>query len=321
MRSDDHRRRRPGAATTLLTLIALALALAACAPRSIGDDARRVDVSDAVAGSAGAQGTVAGARPSDGCAAAGASPLPTSLRLDGRERTLVSVAPSAPRTGAADLVIAFHGRTNDAARASRYFDLDAAMPAAYLVFPQALPVVPGSFAWADPGDAVGEQRDFELVAAVIDAFATSRCIDLDRVFVVGHSLGAYFANDVACQRGRLVRAVASVAGGVQGDDCAGAIAALVMHHPDDHLVPVAHGERARDAFLAAKRGEATSPEAIAGGPLAALGCVRHGAGDHDPAPVVWCEHDRATVRAGRVDPHGWPDVAAEAIATFFASLP
>jgi polyhydroxybutyrate depolymerase len=140
------------------------------------------------------------------------------------------------------------------------------------------------------------------------------------VFVVGHSLGASFANDVACHSGVRVRAVASVAGGVSGGPCMAGTAALILHHPDDPLVPISEGERVRDAFLIASDLSASEAGPAEEPALARLGCVRSG----DPAaahPVVWCAHDDATAPGGRHDPHTWPDGAAAAIATFFAGLP
>jgi polyhydroxybutyrate depolymerase len=266
----------------------------------------------------GAAGGPDPARPSPACVADATRMAPDGIVVGAQERTfLVRVpdgAPGVPR----DLVIAFHGRTNDAARARRYFRLDAALPEAVIVYPRALPASPGTFAWSSPGDAPEGLRDFALVDAIIEAIGAAHCIDLARVFVVGHSLGASFANDVACRRGDRIRGVASVAGGVQGGPCAGATAALVLHHPDDHLVPLSSGERVRNAFLAAN-GLADVPAAPAEHPaLARLGCVRYDDPDH---PVVWCLHDDATAPGGRNDPHTWPHGTAEAIAAFFTGLP
>lgn len=228
--------------------------------------------------------------------------------------------PAGPRTAPRDLVLAFHGRTNDAAQAQRYFGLDAALPGAIVVYPRALRAAPGTFAWAAPGDPPDRQRDFALVDALIDAFGDAYCVDLDRVFVVGHSLGGYFANDVACRRGDRIRAVASVAGGLQGDRCVGGAAALLVHHPDDRQVRVSEGARARDAFRSANGLGAVPAVAIADGPLARLRCARYGdAGTADP--VVWCTRDDATTPPGGYDPHTWPLGAAAAIGAFFASLP
>jgi polyhydroxybutyrate depolymerase len=211
------------------------------------------------------------------------------------------------------------GRTNDAARARAYFDLDDVMPNALIAYPRALSTGPGTFAWSDPGDPIDAQRDFAFVAALVDAVGMAHCVDLNRVFVVGHSLGAYFANDLACHTTGIVRAVASVAGGLRGETCAGPTAALLVHHPNDRLVPISEGERARDAFLAATGLALTNATSAALPPLAALHCER--AGDTGAAnPVVWCPHD-GTTSSGRFDPHGWPDGTAAAIAAFFHDLP
>jgi len=329
----------PAAAHRAPPLASLALALcvallAACAPRPAAGDrdlGGPTPGTTPVGAGAVAVATIAhlgtpvadvGAtpRPSPGCSLAVPAPVPERLTVAGIERTFLTRLPDGPSDAPHDLVIAFHGRTNDAARARRYFHLDAALPDAVVVYPRALPAGTGTFAWNDPGDPPAELRDFALVEAIVDAFARGHCLDLDRVFVVGHSLGASFANDVACHLGARIRAVASVAGGIQGGPCVGGTAALLLHHPDDPLVPIATGERVRDAFLAAN-GLADAPARPADDPhLARLGCLRSG-DDDAPHPVVWCPHDDATAPGGRHDPHTWPDGAAAAIASFFADVP
>lgn len=300
-------------ATVALAAVLATLALAACAPRAAPPATEHpVDpgVTAAVGGPAG--------RPSPGCAASPAPSPPDRLTVAGVERRFVVRVPVRPTRAPRDLVLVFHGRTNDADQVRRYAGLDAALPDAIVVYPRALAAGPGAFAWTDPGDPPERLRDFALVVAVIEAVGAVHCVDLDRVFVVGHSLGAYFANDVACRLGDRVRAVASVAGGLQNDACVGGTAALLVHHSADRLVPIAEGERARDAFLVAN-GIAGAPAVpAADAPLARLGCARHG----DPGavePVVWCVRDDATTPPG-LDPHTWPEGAATAIAAFFASL-
>lgn len=295
-------RSRPRVRSVLagLAIVAGALTIAACAPGAAPDVGER-----------------SSRRLSAGCTAPGDTTPPERLVIDGRERTLIV---NAPTDGAAphDLVIAFHGRTNDAARARAYFELDEAMPGALIVYPHALPAGPGSYAWRDPHDPVEAQRDVALVAAIVEAMGAARCVDLDRVFVVGHSLGAYFANDLACHHGTLVRAAASVAGGLQGEGCRGGTAALLIHHPGDTLVPIEEGERARDAFRSVN-GYGALPATPATQPaLSALGCERYG-GDDALHPVVWCPRDEPEA-AGATNPHGWPDGTGAAIAGFFADL-
>lgn len=297
---DPSRLARAGGA--LLAVFALAAACAPGAAPVVAGDAREVQ------------------RRSAGCHAASATAALDRIVVAGAERTFLARVPSKPSSMPRDLVLAFHGRTNDAAKVRRYFGLDAALPDAVVVYPRALPLASGAFAWAAPGDPPDRQRDFALVDALITAFGDAHCLDLDRVFVVGHSLGAYFANDVACHLGDRVRAVASVAGGLRRDGCVGGAAALLVHHPDDRLVPLGEGAAARDAFRNANALGAVPAAPVADGPLARLHCARHGA-EGTVNPVVWCARGDDTTPLGGYDPHTWPVGAAAAIGAFFTSLP
>ena len=80
--------------------------------------------------------------------------------------------------------------------------------------------------------------------------ARSYCLDPDRIFAVGHSLGAWFVNSLGCARGDVLRAIATLAGGFSRSDCRGAVAALLFHNPNDRLVDFAYGLEARDLFRA-----------------------------------------------------------------------
>lgn len=307
------RRTGPRRAATVVA-IGLVVLLAACEPRVVTP----VGGGRVTAGTALLNGSPA-------CSAEGPTAptplaLPDALVVEGRERTFLVRVPDGEGAVPRDLVIAFHGRTNDAAQVRRYFDLDEALPQAIIVYPRALANGPGTFAWAAPGDPPDRLRDFAFVNALIDAVGRAACVDLDRVFVVGHSLGAYFANDVACSMGDRIRAVASVAGGLQGDGCVGGAAAMLIHHPADRLVNIAAGGVARDTFLSANGLLAEPPVPVEIGPLARLRCERHG--DTNAAnPVVWCPRDDATTPRGGQDHHTWPAGAASAIASFFTSLP
>lgn len=292
----------------LPALLLVAAVLIACAPREQG--ALREGQADAWSGNQESSS-------SPGCREAGVAP-PTSVTVRGRERGFIARIPESYKPDSPhDLVIAFHGRTNPNSQVQGYFDLDEALPEAIILYPSALPA-DGGFRWSDPGELPAELRDYALLDALLVAFGNDLCLDLERVFVVGHSLGASFANSVACHRGKVVRAVASVAGGIEGERCDGGAAAMVIHHPEDRLVPIGEGKRARDAFLAANDlpplpVPASEPE------LTLLGCVRYGA--ESPDPVIWCEHDFGTTYGGRYYPHNWPDAAALAIARFFRDLP
>jgi polyhydroxybutyrate depolymerase len=49
-----------------------------------------------------------------------------------------------------------------------------------------------------------------LFDQLVQEFSDSYCIDLDHIYVVGHSLGARFTNSLACARGDVIRGIGSV---------------------------------------------------------------------------------------------------------------
>ncbi|QQP89152.1 hypothetical protein IGS68_24685 [Skermanella sp. TT6] len=262
--------------------------------------------------------TAEGAGSSVGCGRPPPGSPPDSVVVDGRERALIADIPAGYEPGQPHrLVVAFHGRTNDNAQVRGYYGLDkAAREPTLFVYPQALRQADGTFSWSDPGDGSGSLRDYALFDAVVARFAGSYCVDPDRIFVVGHSLGASFVNSLACARGDRIRGVGSVAGGIVPSRCRGSVAALMLHNPADELVPITEGERARDTLVAQNGQDAASPEPAGAG---AFRCERFA--DRDPAnPVLWCPHDRDVNARGRYYPHQWPPGTAEAIMDFFQGL-
>ncbi|HET8729293.1 MAG TPA: alpha/beta hydrolase-fold protein [Alphaproteobacteria bacterium] len=254
------------------------------------------------------------AEPSSGCGRPPSEP-PTAVAVDGWDRRVIVAV---PEDYASDrpypLVVAFHGRTNDNARVRRYYGLEEDGDAAIFAYPAGLRDDSGRFTWADPGDPGEDLRDYALFDRLLADLGARYCVDLDAVFVVGHSLGASFANDLACARGHRIRAVASVAGGISQEDCRDRVAALLLHNPDDRLVPVGEGRRARDVFLAENGfdGPPPQPSQIAG-----FACRRYGGGGH---PVLWCPHDHDLTPQGRRYPHQWPPDAGAAIMAFFRQV-
>ena len=148
-------------------------------------------------------------------------------------------------------------------------------------------------------------------------FAEAYCINRSRVYAVGHSLGASFVNALGCHRADTLRAVGTLGGGAGAGSCTGEVAAMVLHNPNDNLVPFAYGLEGRDQYLAQNglagtRGVPTEPRA--------LNCERYGAAGAEN-PVVWCPHTQNYGYGGRDYPHNWPDGTGEAIMRFFAGLP
>lgn len=253
------------------------------------------------------------AQPSPGC---GKPPgaTPTRYEVAGRTRQAIVALPAdyeASRPHA--LVVAFHGRTSDNASVQGYFDLEdvARQPTIY-VYPAGLRDRSGRFTWSDPGDR-GALRDFAFFDRILDSMGKTYCVDLDAVFVVGHSLGASFANSLACARADRIRGVASVAGGIARADCDQEVAVLLMHNPADKAVPISEGLRARDALL----GNRLELHDRIRERLGEFDCVEYRAGQD---PLVWCPYYQNRTRRGGYYPHQWPRGANTLIMSFFAAL-
>jgi polyhydroxybutyrate depolymerase len=239
----------------------------------------------------------------------------TSISVGGLERTFISYIPATydPKKSY-PLIVAFHGRTNSNAQVREYFGLERAMPEAIILYPSGLKNG-GSFTWADQGDDGNTLRDYVLFDELLRITSFYYCVNTSRVFVVGHSLGAYFANSVACARAGTVRAVASLAGGLQTFQCRSAVASLLLHNPNDNLVAISEGEKARDTFMTTDN--VSRQGAAVGGVLGEFNCTWYSGNN----PVVWCPHGFSTSYDGSYYPHTWPDKTAQAIAYFFSSLP
>ncbi len=266
------------------------------------------------------------AAPSTGCSTTSdmTSPLQSGLQsisVAGQQRQFILSLPKPyeARTPHA-LVLAFHGRTSPAAEVQGYYDLEsqalATLGPTIFIYPVALNQADGTFGWWNSGDAPDALRDFAFFDALLDQLSTNSCLEIDRIFAVGHSLGGSFVNALGCHRAGVLRAVASLGGGPGPGTCEGEVAALVLHNPDDRLVPFELGIEARDQFLT--QNDLPGPS-VKGEPQS-LNCKRYGAPDV-PNPVVWCPHTQDYAYDGRYYPHNWPDETGAAVTQFFAALP
>jgi polyhydroxybutyrate depolymerase len=271
---------------------------------------------------AGAPGArAAGPAPLDltqGCGRPPPPEAPSAIAVAGRSRALITVVPADYRPSEPHaLVIAFHGRTSSNATVRRYYDLERyAHTPTIFVYPAGLPEPGGRYSWSDPGDRAGALRDYALFDALLAQMARSYCLDPDRIFALGHSLGGWFANSLGCARGDVLRAVGSLASGIVHEGCRGAVAALLFHNPHDRMVAYVYGLEAREVFRAENHAESPGGRIALGG----FACRRYG----DPAavnPVIWCPHTRDRSSSGRYYPHNWPAGAGAAMMAFFDQLP
>ena len=212
------------------------------------------------------------------------------------------------------LIFAFHGRTNPNTMVRSYYKVEQASKGdAIIVYPSGLPEEGPSRNWSNPGDSKSKLRDFALFDQLLQEFSNNYCVNKDEVFVVGHSLGAWFTNSLSCARGNVIRAIGSVAGGTTINDCSGPTAAIIMHNPEDNLTPFREGETARDQLLKQNAcGPETIPLNIADG-----NCVAYTQCQKD-APVIRCPYSDSYEHSTYY-PHTWPNFAGQAIRDFFAA--
>ncbi len=263
--------------------------------------------------------SVRGQRLSQGCGRPAPKSPATHLMVAGRQRSFMLIVPKDYHSWQPQqLVFAFHGRTNNNAKVRGYYDLEryAAQPTLF-VYPSGLQGKSGHFTWSAPRDPAHALRDYAFFDALLADIGKRYCVALNHVYIVGHSLGAWFSNSLACARASRIRAVATLGGGISARACQDAVAAMIVHNPKDRLVPVADGRRARDMFL--KHNGLLEMRDV---PLAThdLNCRRYGH-QAERNPVLWCPHTHDYTWRGKYYPHNWPRGTGRAMMAFFASLP
>lgn len=224
-----------------------------------------------------------------------------------------------------DLLIAFHGRSNSAAQVRQYFGLQGAQHT-IVVYPQGVIDSSGRYTWWRVGESPQALRDFALFDAIVARFNADYCIN--NVYALGYSLGASFVNTLGCARGRVLAGIFTLGGGIENSICQaevqggkpgkkpeqGQLAAMILHNPNDRLVPIRYGEAARDKLL--RYMQLSSTESHPALPIGWL-CQQYG---KLPYALKWCPHQQNTTWRGRYYPHNWPRGTGQVALRFFADL-
>ena len=153
------------------------------------------------------------------------------------------------------VIFAFHGDGGDG-QSMRGAQLEeAAAGGAIIVYPD------GPNQTWDLETPPAQNRDYAFFDAMVEDVKTKLCSDPKRIFAFGFSRGAFFANQLGCFRGDLVRGISAHSGGGpysnDGNDfdqngffkCPKpAVAALIIHgeSDDSNGVPYAAGVKSRD---------------------------------------------------------------------------
>ena len=128
---------------------------------------------------------------------------------------------------------------------------------------------------------------FDQVLADVSA---NLCVDKSRVFITGHSSGAWLSFLLGCARAGVIRGAANTAGALPpgAPTCGGPIAAMMMADMNDTLNAYADSAKARDRILATNKcGTTTLPYDWDGDPKTPSVCVQY-QGCLPGFPVVWC---------------------------------
>jgi len=225
---------------------------------------------------------------SPGCGkAASASPAKGDVRTvkaGGKDRTFVRYVPQGYDASRAYPVVAvLHGVGANGAQMSEYIKMqEHSGGKAIVVFPDA-----SGGQWDTRGEA-----DLAFFDAMRDDLLQNLCVNQQRVFVMGFSMGGYMTNHLGCRRAATIRAIVPADGGFPGDGkgC-GQTAALVYHRTEDNVVTIDKGVATRDRWITIDGCQKTNK------PLTTFGFAGKGCVAYDGCPpqtnVAWCE-DTAT---------------------------
>jgi polyhydroxybutyrate depolymerase len=152
------------------------------------------------------------------------------------------------------VVFGFHGFTGSAAGEEQVAKLVAQWPDAIGVYGEGLRrTFPGFGGIEGQGWQVfpGESgdRDVRFFDAMLARLASEYCINPRRVYVTGHSNGAFFSHVLACTRGATIAAIGPMAGGVLGCRGTDPVAVLISHGSADNVVPFSIGTAARSSWI------------------------------------------------------------------------
>lgn len=126
-----------------------------------------------------------------------------TLVIAGKTREyLLEVPKNYRKTRSYPLIVAIHGRTNSKEQVKNYMGLEN-VDDFIVAYPAGLDASAGTRSW-------GEAENLTFFDTLIREVSEAYCIDRSNILVIGHSLGGWFTQKLACLRGDVIRATASV---------------------------------------------------------------------------------------------------------------
>ena len=166
----------------------------------------------------------------------------TSIEVNGVEREFRLSVPSSVQGTSLPLVIAFHGGTDsqeDFAQQEQFDQLgeQEKFIMAYAIAEQDRTAAEGEWFL---NTAATSKEDNNFAEAIVDELSGSYCVNQDRLYAIGYSLGAMFTYEIACQLNHRFAATASFAGTmpVSPDSCdlTSGIGILHIHGKLDYII-------------------------------------------------------------------------------------
>jgi polyhydroxybutyrate depolymerase len=243
--------------------------------------------------------------PSAACAAGAMVPGPNGVQTimsNGNKRTfIIRMVNGYDGKRPFPVMFAFHGAGGGAAGfESGTFSGVSKMAAdkAIRIFPQAL----DGNTWSRD-----ENDDVQFMDGIIQWLGTMVCYDKARVFATGQSSGSYFSHRFACDRGNIIRAVATSSGGQRKErtlDCKIPVSAWLSNGASDNPGHVMGTQQARDVWLKLAGCSLTGATPTPPSPCVAYPGCREG------YQVTYCQHPGG---------HPFPPYGAAGIVNFLFS--
>jgi len=242
---------------------------------------------------------------SQGCSLSESKVLSKTITVDGKERTFLLDLPNEyDHKKPYAVMLAFHGRTNNNTELRQYTKLNRNQSEFIVIYPQAITLPNGTHSWA-------EEENIEFIDRILSQANDAYCIDREEIYAVGHSLGGWFTHKLTCERGDVIRAMASVGTGGYYGECTGPAASLMLHNPEDWAVSYQSGETAYDIRENVNECSMQSLDATQG----SFHC-ESAASCRSGNQTIFCNYSQ-TVGGGT---HSWPIGATSVIQQFFSSM-
>lgn len=166
----------------------------------------------------------------------------SSIEVDGVDREFRLSVPSSNPGTTLPVVIAFHGGTDsqeDFAQQEQFDQLgeQEKFIMAYAIAEQDRTAAEGEWFL---NTAATSLEDNNFAESIVDELSKSYCINQDKLYAIGYSLGAMFTYEIACQLNHRFAATASFAGTMpvspESCDLASGIAIMHIHGKLDYII-------------------------------------------------------------------------------------